>query len=211
MQKIIKNALGVFIGITVITAFTAIAGIGIVWYTGKNDLPYLSLLMTSVLIEIVAVVIAFSRKGLKYLPDVVIAKEVTDTMNFMKDFFKDASSISIVSNRVSWLTGNEDIKDDLVEKLKRGIRIEIFTPNALDPMLKEQLKGIIFYETNEETPPDARFTLINGDRGGCERLAIARGNYPEHEITTFDGYSGPQMISMAKDIVKKCKEQSNAS
>ena len=211
MQKIIKNALGVFIGITIITACTAIVGIGIVWYTGKNDLPYLSLLMTSVLIEIVAVVIAFSKKGLKYLPDVVIAKEVTDTMNFMKDFFKDASSISIVSNRVSWLTGNEDIKNDLIEKLKRGIRIEIFTPKALDPILKEQLKGIIFYETNEETPPDARFTLINGDRGGCERLAIARGNYPEHEITTFDGYSGPQMISMAKDIVKKCKEQSNAS
>ena len=41
---------------------------------------------------------------------------------------------------------------------------------------------------------------------GGETLAIARGTHPAHEITVFDANAGPQMIAMAKDIIRKCKE-----
>jgi len=211
MQKIIKNILTLFVVITAATATLAIVGIGFLWYSGKTDLPYLSMLLTGVVLEIVAVIITLATKGRQYLPDVIVTKEVDATMNFMRNFIKDASSISIVSNRVSWLGSNDDFKTDFIEKARKGIRIEILTPKELDSTLKAQLEGVTFYVTNEDSPPEARFTLINGDRGGCERLAIARGNYPEHEITVFDNYSGPQMISMAKDIIRKSKEKSNAS
>ena len=53
-------------------------------------------------------------------------------------------------------------------------------------------------------------TLINSNRSGSERLAIAKGIYPEHEITIFDSYSGPQIIGMAKDIIRKSERIANA-
>ncbi len=210
MQKLIKNTLLIFIWITAATGVLAIIGIIVLWCSGKTDLPYLKTLLSSVVLEIIAVVIALATKGRKYLPDVIIAKEIDETIKFMKGFFKDASSIQIVSNRVSWIFSNEDIKTNLISKAKNGIKIDIFTPKELNGEQILQLNGINFYVTNEDNAPEARFTLINGNRGGCERLAIARGNYPDHEITVFDSYSGPQMISMAKDIIRKSKEQSNA-
>jgi len=36
-------------------------------------------------------------------------------------------------------------------------------------------------------------------------LAIARGSHPDHEITIFDNNSGPQIVAMAKDIIRKSK------
>ena len=68
-----------------------------------------------------------------------------------------------------------------------------------------------FYVTKEKNPPESRFTLVDGHRSGAERLAIARGGHPEHEITTFDNNSGPQIIAMAKDIIRKSKELADVS
>ncbi len=52
---------------------------------------------------------------------------------------------------------------------------------------------------------------MNGDRSGAEKLAIARGVHPEHEITIFDSNSGPQIIAMAKDIIRKSRALAHAS
>ncbi len=73
------------------------------------------------------------------------------------------------------------------------------------------MKGASFIVTNENTLPEARFTLVNGDRSGAEKLAIARGVHPDHVITIFDNNSGPQIIAMAKDIIRKSKKLSDAS
>jgi hypothetical protein len=70
---------------------------------------------------------------------------------------------------------------------------------------------VIFYTTGEDSPPEARFTLVNGHRSGAEKLAIARGGHPEHEITIFDNNSGPQIIAMAKDIIRKSKALAHAA
>ena len=78
-------------------------------------------------------------------------------------------------------------------------------------MLREKLNGASFIVTKESVSPEARFTLVNGDRSGAEKLAIARGVHPDHEITIFDNNSGPQIIAMAKDIIRKSKELSNAA
>jgi hypothetical protein len=51
--------------------------------------------------------------------------------------------------------------------------------------------------------------LVNAGRSGAERLAIARGTHPNHEITIFDNSSGPQIIALAKDIIRRTKALSD--
>lgn len=96
---------------------------------------------------------------------------------------------------------------------KNGTLLEIITPEEVAADIRQPLNdaGVKFYVTGDTIPPEARFTLVNGHRSGAERLAIARGGHPEHEITIFDNSSGPQIIAMAKDIIRKSKELANAS
>lgn len=151
------------------------------------------------------------KKGLKYLPDTQTDKEPKDTLKFMESFISTGTSATIVSNRVSWLAGDDKLISILQSKIEKGTRIEIITPNEVPEALKEKLNGASFIVTRENVSPEARFTLVNGDRSGAEKLAIARGVHPDHEITIFDNNSGPQIIAMAKDIIRKSKELVNAA
>ena len=169
------------------------------------------MLIGSVIVEVIAVILLLAKKGLKYLPDTQTDKEPKDTLKFMEDFISTGTSATVVSNRVSWLLGNQTLIDILQKKIDGGTRIEIITPSDTPQSLKENLNGASFIVTNEDVSPEARFTLVNGDRSGAERLAIARGVHPDHEITIFDNNSGPQIIAMAKDIIRKSRELSNAS
>ncbi len=212
MQSLVKLALYLFILITGLTAVVTLCGVAYVWFfSEKTELPFLEVLITSVIVEMIAVVFMLAKKGFKYLPDTRTDKEVKDTLNFMKSFISTGTSATVVSNRVSWLLGNPNLVEILRQKIERGIRIEIITPSEVPQSLKDDLAGATFIVTGEENSPESRFTLINGDRSGAEKLAIARGVHPEHEITIFDNNSGPQIIAMAKDIVSKSKELSSAT
>ncbi|RJF37008.1 MULTISPECIES: hypothetical protein [Pseudoalteromonas] len=212
MQALVRRTLYLFLSITGLTALMAIIGIAYVWFfSNQNELPHLELLIGSVILEIVAVVLVLAKKGLKYLPDSQIDKEPNDTIKFMESFISTGTSATIVSNRVSWLAGDQKLLKILQEKIDNGIRIEIITPKEVNTPLVDNLKGATFIVTNEKFSPEARFTLVNGERSGAEKLAIARGVHPDHEITIFDNNSGPQIIAMAKDIIRKSKELSHAS
>ncbi|MDI4650881.1 MULTISPECIES: hypothetical protein [Pseudoalteromonas] len=212
MQALVRRTLYLFLTITGLTALMAIIGIAYVWFfSNQNELPHLELLIGSVILEIVAVVLVLAKKGLKYLPDSQIDKEPNDTIKFMESFISTGTSATIVSNRVSWLAGDQKLLKILQEKIDNGIRIEIITPKEVNTPLVDNLKGATFIVTNEKFSPEARFTLVNGERSGAEKLAIARGVHPDHEITIFDNNSGPQIIAMAKDIIRKSKELSHAS
>ena len=190
----------------------AIVGLGYVWFfSDKSELPHLSWLITSVIAEIITVVLMLAKKGMKYLPDTQTDKKPEDTLKFMENFISMGTSASVVSNRVSWLSGDSRLISILQSKIKSGTRIEIITPKEVGGSLRSQLNGASFIVTNEKLSPEARFTLINGDRSGAEKLAIARGVHPDHEITIFDNNSGPQIIAMAKDIIRKSKDMANAS
>ena len=210
MGKIIKITLFVFLIITALTAFLTLAGIGYLWFFNSSaELPYLEGLITSVVIEIVIVILFLAKKGLRYLPEVANNKTRFETQKFMRNFITLGTSATIVSNRVSWLSSDSDLVNLLKDKIKSGIKIEIITPKEVDNSLKEELIGCNFVVTNESLAPESRFTLINSERTGGEKLAIARGVHPEHEITIFDNNSGPQIIAMAKDIIRKSKEIQN--
>jgi hypothetical protein len=158
-----------------------------------------------VVIEIASIVFFIVKKGLSYLPEVVTNKTPEETKQFLEKFISSGSSATIYSSRVSWLIGNERLLKILSEKISKGLRVEIVTAQEIDPSIKKNLPNAKFYLSNEKNPPDARFTLINGDRNGAERLAIAKGSHPNHEITIFDTNSGPQIIGMAKDLIRKSK------
>lgn len=212
MQKILKHVIYVFLGIFGITAVMSLVAVASIWFTGQQgmptpSLPYLDWLLGSVIAEVIGVIVLYAKKGVKYLPDVEINKTEQDTLHFMQKFIKSGSSVTIVSNRVAWLKKSEPIAKDIGDMARRGTMLEIITPLPVAAEIRNPLEqaGVKFYVTQETQAPEARFTLVNGQRSGAERLAIARGSHPDHEITIFDNNSGPQIIAMAKDIVRKSK------
>jgi hypothetical protein len=211
MQRLVKNTLYLFLFITGATAIITLIGICYVWfYPDARDLPHLKWLVLSIIIEMVGVIIMLAKKGLKYLPATQTDKKPEDTLRFMGKFISEGTSATIVSNRVSWLSSDESLIAILQSRIESGGSIEIVTPSEVPDALMNALPGAQFIVTEEENAPEARFTLINGNRSGSEKLAIARGVHPEHEITIFDNDSGPQMIAMAKDIIRKSKRLANA-
>lgn len=212
MQSLIKNTLYVFLWITGGTALLVFIGLGYIWFINPgSDLPYLSWLAALIIPEVVGIVLLVARKGLKYLPEVQTDKTSDQTLKFMEEFISAGSSATIVSNRVSWLTGQTALVRLLKQKIDSGLRIEIITPQPVRNDIRDALAGASFIVTNDDLPPEARFTLINGDRSGAELLAIARGAHPNHEITIFDNNSGPQIIAMAKDVIRKSKVLANVA
>ena len=211
MQKLVKYTLYLFLWITGFTALITLVGIAYLWFFSENaTLPHLGWLIGAVILEMVAVIVILAKKGLKYLPETRTNKMPADTLEFMKEFISTGTSATIVSNRVSWLSGSKDLIKTLQSKIEGGVRIEIITPNEVSEELRESLTGASFIVTKETVTPESRFTLVNGDRSGAEKLAIAKGVHPEHEITIFDSNSGPQIIAMAKDIIRKSKDLSDA-
>jgi hypothetical protein len=218
MQKILKHAIYLFLIIFAATAIVSLGALVYLWTSSNGDssakdLPYLGWLLGAVIAEVVGVVILFAKKGLKYLPEVEIYQTEDETLQFMKKFIDSGSSVTIVSNRVAWLKKSVPIKDAIIGMAKNGTLLEVITPTAVSEDIRKPLEeaGVVFFITGEGFPPEARFTLVNGSRRGAEKLAIAKGGHPEHEITIFDNSSGPQIIAMAKDIIQKSKALAHAA
>ena len=217
MQRFLTRVLYAFFFVFIVTALLPLVGIGYTWFlifSGKPapELPYLNYLFTAIIIEIIAFIIAYGRKGIKYLPSTEINKTAEDTCAFMERFLQTGSTATIVSNRVAWLSKSEKLRKCIADSARDGTSYEIITPNSIPSDIRNPLEqaGVKFYVTNDDVPPDARFTLLNANRGSAEKLAIARGMHPEHEILVFDNNSGPQIISLAKDIIRKSKDKANA-
>ena len=174
----------------------------------RESLPYLGTLVIALLVEAIAVVFLFVRSGLKYLPQVKVDETEADTFRFMADLLTFGTSVTIVSNRLSLLTRSDLFRNAVTDKAQGGTEFEFITRTEIPREIREPLEQlrVRFYVTRDEDPPEARFTLVNAHRAGGETLAIARGTHPTHEITVFDTNSGPQLIAMAKDIIRKCKE-----
>ena len=217
MLKIVKITLYSFIIVFFLTTLLSLAGLGYLWFSpeasSRADLPYLGSLVTAAILEVIAVVIMVVKKGFKYLPHVENHKTEAVTLSFMKNFVASGSTVQIVSSRLSWIRNSPELMDSVKKKAREGTSVEVITPIPVEDDIRNELEreGIRFFVTNEDAAPEARFTLVNGNRSGAERLAIARGSHPEHEVTIFDNHSGPQIIGMAKDIIRKSKEKANAA
>jgi hypothetical protein len=209
MQKLIRTVVATLLVIFCATALLTLTGVGYLWFGDKqtSDLPYLGMLMTALVVEAVGVVIGFAKRGFGYLPVVKVNRTAAETHQFMKEFIAHGSSVTIVSNRLAWLQDAEEVQDAIIQRANAGVRFEIITSLSVEPGLRERLEaaGVEFLVIGKEHTPEARFTLINANRSGAERLAIAKGTHPDHEITIFDSNSGPQIIGLAKDIVSRSR------
>jgi hypothetical protein len=209
MQRLLKSGLVIFYTIFAATAALTLCGIAYLWFGDKqgSDLPYLGWLASILLAEVVGVIFAFVKRGFLYLPEVKTNRNGAETNAFMRSFIANGSTVTIVSNRLAWLASAPEVQEDIVRRASAGVRFEIITSADVDSAQRHPLQdaGVRFYVTGPTHVPEARFTLINGDRSGAERLAIARGTHPHHEITIFDSNSGPQIIGLAKDIIRKSK------
>ena len=214
MFSIVKKTFVVFLCIASLTMLLVLAKLGQIWFfENRGNSEYLGWLLMISVAEVIGVVIILARKGLKYLPDVEIHKEEKETLCFMKRFIDTGSTVQIVSSRFTWVKNSQQLFDEIKKKANDGDLIEIITPEKVAENIRMELEeaGVKFYVTGDRFIPEARFTLINGNRSGAERLAIARGTHPEHEVTIFDNHSGPQIVGMAKDIIRKSKEATDAS
>lgn len=215
MHKLVRITVYTFVVIIALTALLTLVGIALLWFDRPDttELPYLKWLFISVIAEIAGVVLVVAKKGLNYLPDTISNKKELETLKFMSELVSSGSSVTIVSNRISWLRRSNDLLEAIKKKAASGTLIEIITPGPVEEDIRSPLSqvGVHFYETRDAAPPQARFTLINANRSGAERLAISRGIHPDHEITIFDSTSGPQIIGMAKDIVRRSKEAAGAA
>lgn len=209
MQNLLKTTIYIFLAIFTATAVLTIVGLGYLWFGGKwtEAPPYLAWLLSILLAEVIGVVIMVGKRGLLYLPDIQVNRSTAETDSFMKDFVAHGSSVTIVSNRLAWLIDAAEVQQEVAKRARSGTRFEVITSQPVVARLREPLEavGVRFFVTGPNDVPEARFTLINADRSGAERLAIAKGTHPNHEITIFDSNSGPQIIGLAKDIVRKSK------
>lgn len=215
MQKVLKTTVYIFLAIFALTAVLTISGLAYLWFWHKRteDFPYLGWLLSTLIAEVVGVVIMVGKRGLRYLPDVRTNRTAAETSAFMRDFISHGSSVTFVSNRLAWLIDAKEVQEEITKRARSGSRFEVITAQAIDSSLRERLQavGVQFFVTGLDDVPEARFTLINASRSGAERLAIAKGTHPDHEITIFDSTSGPQIIGLAKDIVRKSKARANAT
>lgn len=215
MQNLLKTTVYIFLGIFALTAVLTVVGLADLWFGRKpvSEMPYLGWLLTTQVAEVISVVLMIGRRGLLYLPDIRTNSTAAETDSFMKDFIAHGSSVAIVSNRMAWLIQANEVQEEIVRRAQAGTRFDIITSQPVVAPLRERLEtsGVRFFVTGLDDIPEARFTLINADRSGAERLAIAKGTHPNHEITIFDSNSGPQIIGLAKDILRKSKARANAA
>jgi hypothetical protein len=203
VQYLIQRTWTVFLWIFALTAGLTLVGVAILWWKcNQSDLPYLQWLIVALIGEVITLIFTLAKQGFKYLPKIKIKKNKYETIEFILKFISEATSVTIVSSRLSWV--NDEVVQKMISLSKNGVKIIIILPRKND--LVSHLDGYVdFIFTNIE--PESRFTLINENRSGAEKLAISKGGYPEHEITIFDNYSGPQIIGMAKDIINKSKNE----
>jgi hypothetical protein len=214
MQKLLRTTVNLFLIIFALTALLTLSGLAYLWFWHKQagDFPYLGWLLATLLAEVIGIVIAVGKRGVLYLPDIRTNRNPGETSAFIKDFISHGSSVTIVSNRLAWLIDANEVREEITKRAQSGSRFEIITSQEVDPLLRMPLQevGVQFFVTGPDDVPEARFTLINANRSGAERLAIAKGTHPSHEITIFDSTSGPQIIGLAKDIVRKSIARANA-
>ena len=206
MTGIIKVYLYVFLAVFVLTALLCLGGFVRLWFFSPGeDLPYLRWLAGTLIVELVGIVFAFAKRAFRYFPTTISNKTPEETAAFMADFISKGTSVTIVSNRAGWLVSSPDLLKVIESTCGRGTQMTIILRSEFPEQLRDRLKalGVRLIVTGDQMSPEARFTLINAHRSGAERLAIARGTHPAHQITIFDNDSGPEIIGLAKDIICK--------
>lgn len=207
LKSIVYWALIACITIAVLCAIITLSGVVRLWFfvpqaDQKDGLPYLGWLLSTFVGSVLAILFSASRRALRDLPDRVVHKTRKETTDYLLKFIAEGSSAIIYTNKGGWLY--EDGSKEAIDKLLLdGVSVTVIATPLHAERLKAKYAGtsLVVVERKETNEPKVRFTLLNSNRIGGERLAIADGCHPEHGITVYSSSNGINVITMAKELI----------
>jgi len=199
MQNLVRFNASALAWIAICTVAVSVVFLIIIWARAiaglpNSELPYFGWILGIGLAEVIALWIAFTRQGLKYLPQVERFSCEADCVRFMIAQWKHASRVTIFTKTGSWLRLPEVVT--AFNELNGRVNFEIV---ASDETLSVLFPGatVICSPVSE---PASRITIINRGSTGSEKIMSGVGAYPEHEVYLYTTTSGAGIIAIAKDL-----------
>ena len=126
---------------------------------------------------------------------------------YMKTLFSRASSIDVVSGRLSWVESDFSMEAHIVDLAKNGkqFRFHLNEDNSLAKRIRLERENIKVFVSNLpiSVGENPRFTLIDKNRPGSGVLAVGysngRGDWLINEFTDRDH---PQILAIARSYVE---------
>jgi len=192
--------LGIFIALVIIV------GAGFVWaiFFGHSLFDGFWTLFALVVAEPVGILFLWARNVLGLRTPQGRKMTFTsqgDINDYMKRLIESGSAVDIVSGRLSWVRGDQEVENAIVTHSSNAA-VTIFLPANNDISKRLTDRGVRITITPLLTGgPKARFTLVNKDRPGSGLLAVGFGNLPSFEISEFPEPQYPQIVALARDYI----------
>jgi hypothetical protein len=132
---------------------------------------------------------------------------------YLKDLFSSASTIDVVSNRLSWIEGDSTMEGHILTLAQQGKQFRFHLPN--DNEVARRIRSgrpniTVFVSSlpvlSGEHP---RFTLTNRNRPGSGILAVGFQDGPDWRITEFTARGHPQIVAIARGYVESLERTGN--
>ncbi len=132
--------------------------------------------------------------SLNNAPEITLCTSEADIKKFMRNFISAGSTAHIASFGLSWVRADNTMKEFLTQYVREGKHMTILAagPTELTRDLDAQGITMLLYPKDVEDVP--RFTIINMNRRGAERVAVAREGLPNHWIDIYSVKHHPQVI-----------------
>lgn len=143
-------------------------------------------------------------------PNTEIYSTEEDINKYMLKLVSSGSTLDIVSERLHWVSENDNIKSTIIKRATSGVEINIYLPrkNDISNLLKTKCVRIhICPELGESAY--ARFTLVDKNRRGGAMLAIGSGRLPKFTISEVYESSNPQLVALASDYINSLRRRSH--
>lgn len=121
---------------------------------------------------------------------------------YLNRFISGGSDIVIFSNTFSWV--NKELQGILRAKADGGQSVTLYAPKANKKInyLERNFGVTVINYSSLKIMPRVRFTLLDRNRAGAERLAIGQGDPTNFRISEFTSGRDPQVVAMASMLVE---------
>jgi len=159
--------------------------------------PYKGTLWSICIVQVLGLVLAWARGGRleKHFSNPI------EVNKYLLTFIQGGSDIVIFSNTFAWL--DDKIEHILRQKSSAGHSVVLYAPQLNEKLNRLQGTGIavrVYKSLN--LVPRVRFTLLDRNRAGSERLAVGQGDPSDFRVSQFRASHDPQVVAMASMIVE---------
>lgn len=207
--KAIKTPLGFFVLIVLVIESFSLAAIGLN-YIDQDFFLFQSkaILVMGVIVALIALFRPSSLFGVNIRERILEYSDDVSINQYMKDLICSGSTLDIVSNRLRWVSEDEEVRKTILERAQvSSITIYIPRKNEISKILEDGNVNVNIVKSLGDAP-NARFTLVDGNRPGGAMLAIGFGRIPKYKIQEFTEVNYPHVIALARDYVDLLKGRS---